>query len=289
MSGTNGRNLPRAERRLWIVGSLGTAMVCLIMVASGAASASITYSGPWGKALVTPSNVIVEESGCAKLTGKAATFSKSTGIVRWDGTAMAQSCKSKLGSGLTSNALEQYASGITYPVRVPVGVHSEMFNVTWNITSTANYTLSYSGSCPQAVNNTTLGFNLVNCEAEAISQVISYADLVDLTTGAIYYPTTSSGNGAFAYSYVENESYCYSGSCYFYNSSVSTPWSHQSTTTLVSFSINATTTGKDKYAIFTYAGGDIVDEFEIYHGKATGSINMGTGGNQAKLVSIVES
>jgi len=277
--------------RLRVFAGSGAVLAVLLMITSSTAGATHIYSSPWGKGLVTPSNVIVELSGCAKVVGKPATFSKKTGVALWAGSAAASTCKKgALGASQTSNALEQYATGLTYPVNVPVGTHTTTFNVTWNITSMANYTLSYKGLCPVAVYNATLGFTDVECIAEAISQVINYAELIDLSTGVITYPSFSSGYGAFAYSYVENFSYCVAAtSCYYSNSSLSTPWSTQSTSVNVNYNITTTTSSTDKYAIFTYVGGDIVDEFEVYHGSATGSINMKTGGESARLVSIVES
>jgi len=277
--------------RMRVIAGSGAVFAVLLMITSSAAGANHTYGSPWGKGLVTPANVIVELSGCAKVVGKPATFSKKTGVALWDGNAAASTCKKgALGASQTSNALEQYATALTYPVSVPIGSHTTTFNVTWNITSTANYTLAYKGTCPTAVWNATLGFTYVECIAEAISQVINYAELVDLTTGVITSPSYSSGYGAFAYSYVENYSYCVSASgCYSSNSSVSTPWSSQSTSLNVNYNITTTTSSADKYAIYTYVGGDIVDEFEVYHGSATGAINMKTGGESARLVSIVVS
>ncbi|HTT26010.1 MAG TPA: hypothetical protein VMH90_03485, partial [Thermoplasmata archaeon] len=99
----------------------GAVVACLLMISASGAGASHIYLAPWSKALVTPTNVIVELSGCAKMTGKPSHFAKSTGIATWQGSAQAQSCKGALGATQTSDALEQYASGITYPVKVPAG------------------------------------------------------------------------------------------------------------------------------------------------------------------------
>ncbi len=272
----------------WLMSGGGAIFACVLM-ASSAAAAGYTYPGPWSKGLVAPTNVIVELSGCSSLTGKAATFSKHTGDAAWIGSASAKSCPSPLGKQTTSTALEQYAVGLTYPVKVPVGIHPVTFNVTWNISAIANYSLTTKGSCPTAV--WTGSFSYVSCIAEAISQVINYAELVNLSSGAIYYPTaTSGGYPAFAYSYVEKYSYCFNATyCTSYNYSASTPWTSQSTTVNVTYSINATTDSMYQYAIYTYVGGDIVDEFEVYHGSATGAINMKTHGYGAQLIDIVES
>lgn len=271
-------------------------LTCLLMISSSAAgagtAATITYKAPFHHALVTPMNDIVELSGCGKEVGKAATFSTATGFGHWAGSASAHTCTGPAGRSIQGSiALVQDAVAVSLPVRVPFGhAVTTSFNVTWNITAVGNYTLVYSGICPVAHYNATLGYGSSYCSAEAITQTIGYAYLVDMTTGAITYPSGFSGFGPYAYKYVYNDSYCSSATtCSYYNSSYSTPFSAFSGTTTVGYTINATTNSADRYAIVTYVGGDIVDQMQYYTGTATGFINMGTLGNQYQLVSVVES
>jgi hypothetical protein len=265
------------------------------MVSSSAAGAAtgavVTYRAPYHHVLVTPQNDIIELSGCGKTVGKTATFSPLTGIGHWAGSAKATSCKGPVGNAVAQSvALIQDAVQVSIPVRVPLGsAHAVNFNITWNVTAAGNYTLSYAGVCPVAVYNATRGYGSSNCIAESITQVIGFAWLVDLTTGAITYPNAFGGSGQYAYSYVENYSYCSSASsCTYYNYSYHTPNTSFSGSTLVTYGINATTNSADRYAIVTYVGGDVVDEMATYTGTATGFINMGTLGNGYTLVSIVE-
>jgi hypothetical protein len=289
MYGMNAKNLATKRTAAWLATGGGAILTCLLMAAAPAAATGLSYTGHWGKGLVTPANVIVESSGCSTVTAKPSTFAVKTGIVHWSGSATTSSCPGKFSQAFTSESVVQYASALTLPVRVPNGVNTVSFVVTWNVTSFANYTLNYKGHCPVAQPSGT-NFTDVDCQAQSISQVIGSSELIDLTTGTVTYPSFTSGNGAFAYSYVQNFSYCIGpSSCYYSNSSATTPWSSQSTSLNVTQNITATTNSHDKYAIFTYAGGDISQTFEVYRGTATGTVNLSTGGNGAKLISIVES
>lgn len=284
----------------WTTGLLtggGAVLACLLMATSAASASGIGYSAPWKKAsVITDADYIAIQQGCYTLSMKNATFAKGSGDATWKAAAAAKSCKGPAGSTVTSEVLVQDAAAIVLPVRVPTGTHSVVFNVTWNVTAVANYSLKFSGTCPLAINNASLGFTISTCDAEAITQTIIDAELVDITTGQVVYATSTSPYPAFAYSYVENESYCYSGSCYYYNGSYSYPsvTNVSNSAATVSSSVNcvsslsATTTSADKYAIYTYVGGDVVMEMEGYHGAASGYFNMKTGGNGARLVSIVE-
>ncbi len=293
-------NKNRSERRAgglgaWWVGGGAALLTCLLMVSSSAAgaatAATITYKAPYHHALVTPMNDIIELSGCGKEIGKPATFSTATGFGHWAGSASARSCSGPAGKAIQGSvALVQDAVAVALPVRVPFGhATATSFNVTWNVTALGNYSLVYSGSCPGAVYNATRGYGYSFCIAEAITQTIGYAYLVDMTTGVITYPTGFSGFSGYAYKYVENYSYCSSASsCTYSNYTYSTPFSSFVGSTLVSYTINATTNSADRYAVVTYVGGDIVDEMQVYTGTAAGFINMGTLGNGYQLVSIVE-
>jgi len=251
---------------------------------------AVVYKAPFHHTLITQQNDIVELSGCGKETGKAATLSAATGLGAWAGSARASTCKGPVGKAVPySVALVQDAVQISVPVHVPLGYHNSTFNVTWKITSNGSYTLAYAGLCPNAVYNATAGYGYSDCVAEAISQVIGYATLVDLTTGAVTYPSIFTGGQPYAYKYVENFSSCSSAtSCTFYNYSAMTPGSTWAGTTTVSFTISVPTSGADRYAVNTYIGGDIVEEMQGYTGTATGFINMATLGNGYQLVSIVQ-
>lgn len=290
------RNFGRGKRLgIWGVGGAAAFATCLLMVlptaAAGPAPALVTYKAPFHHALITPQNDIVELSGCGKEVGKAATLSAATGLGAWAGSARAATCKGPAGKAVSSSiALVQDAVQLSLPVRVPLGYHNTTFNVTWKITSNGSYTLNYAGLCPNAVYNNTTKYGYSDCIAEAITQIIGYASLVDLTTGTVTYPSTFSGNAPYAYKFVENFSSCFSASsCTYYNYSAMTPTSTWAGTTTVSFAITVPTVGTDRYAVNTYIGGDIVEEMMGYTGTATGFINMATLGNGYQLVSIVES
>src|SRR5579863_1867492 len=195
-------NRRRVSRRVgsWVLTGGGAVLACLLVATSSASAAGITYSAPWGKALVT-SMAFTQLSGCAAETGRAAHFTKSTGVLVWQGTGATMTCKGKLGKSVGSSLVNQQAAAISFPVRVPAGSHAVTFNVTWNITANARYTLSFTGRCPVAVPNFTTNYSYSSCEAQSISQVINFAYLVDLTTGAIVYGTQTGGYPAYAYSF----------------------------------------------------------------------------------------
>jgi hypothetical protein len=285
----------RSSGAVSVLLSSGAAIAVGLLLANGPAAATssgLIWTGPWGKGLVTPADVLLNLAGCAAVHGsRSSTFDKRTGLVLWHASATTSGCAGRLGRAIPVNeAVDQRAASLTYPVRVPSGTNSVTFNVTWNLTAEANYSLTYSGHCPGAVYNATLHYGYSLCEAESISQVIATAELVDLTTGVIAYPSSSSGSPATAYSFVENESYCTSASsCTYSNVSASSPWTGQNSSLDVSYLITATTTSADHYAIYTYAGGDVAQLFQVYRGSATGSVNLGTGGHFARLLSIVES
>ncbi|MCI4330594.1 MAG: hypothetical protein L3K19_01950 [Thermoplasmata archaeon] len=277
----------------WASGAIAV-FTCLIMVSSTAAGgtvpATVTYHAPYHHALVTPYNDITELSGCGKISGKPAVFSASTGFGHWTGAARASTCTGPAGKASpASYALIQDAVQVSLPVHVPLGsAVTTTFNVTWNLTAMGNYSLVYSGKCPNAVYNASRGYGYSQCVAEAISQVIVDATLVDMTTGVVTYPSFFT-NGPYAYNFVDNYSYCYNAtSCSYYNSSAHTALSAFSGTTLLHYGITAVTNSADRYAIATYIGGDVVMEMQTYTGVATGYINMGTLGNGYQLVSIVE-
>ncbi|MCI4368808.1 MAG: hypothetical protein L3K09_04515 [Thermoplasmata archaeon] len=277
------------------VGVVGAVLACLIMVTPAASGSSasflITYKAPYKGTLITPYNDIIELMGCGKEVAKPATFSAHTGIGHWTGAAKATTCKGSLGKAVAqSTALVQDAVQVSIPVKVPFGrANTITFNVTWNITAMGNYTLSYSGLCPNPVYNATAGYGYTDCYADAITQVIVGAWLVDLTTGQITNPVSYPGYNLYAYKFVQNYSYCYNATyCPWYNSSFSTASSSFSGSSVVSFNITAVTNSADKYAIATYVGGDIVEELSTYTGTATGYLNMGTLGNGYNLVSVLE-
>ncbi len=280
----------RSGRILGWATAAGALCTVFLMASSASAAPAISFTGPWGKALVTPANVIVELQGCATATGKSATFSKKTGLALWQGTASAKTCKGPLGKGIESVAINQNAVGITYPIRAPAGTNSVTVNVSWNISASASYSLKYGGTCPAAVYNASMGYGYEDCVAEAITQFIGSAEVIDLTTGAISYASSTSGAyPAFAYKYVENYSFCYNATyCTYSNYSAFTPWTSQNTTSVYNMSISLSMTSADKYAVYTYVGGDFAMDFDVYHGSASGTFNMATGGNGAKLVSITE-
>lgn len=293
MEGT--RRTPTVALRLrsvWIGGAVAAVALTMLMApASAASSPNFVYKAPFHKALITPTNDLWEATGCAKATHKLATLHASTGAGGWSGSASAGSCKGPVSKAIDSYAISQGAVQVTLPVKVPGGsATTTTFNVTWDVTAKGNYSLSYTGSCPLAVYNATLGYGYSQCEAIAISQVIGFTELVDLTTGVITYPTVAA-SGAFAYDIVENYSYCYNATncVWIYNLGYSTGSSSYSGLNVENFSVTAVTNHADKYALETYIGGDLVVEFATYDGHGSAYMNLATGGNGYKLVSVTES
>jgi len=194
-------------------------------------------------------------------------------------------CTGKLRKALTDNiAQAEGATEVSIPVRTPFGVATlTTFNVTWNISATGNIALRTTSPCIDPLPANTSG--TYQCVATAISSLIGNAWLVDLTNGSVTMASNApivSGVATEVLNYTSCSPNCTS---YHFLFSSGAPFSGPQSDT---FTIAATTNHAHKYAIVTYVGGWAAAELVGYLGHGTAFVNMGSGGNGARLVSIVE-
>jgi hypothetical protein len=266
----------------------GAALLLTVITALAPASSAYgphTYTAPYAKTLTVANNDIFEVNGCAKGTSAAAHFKATTGIATWSGKDSAKSCGGPLGRAVTySIALSQGTVESVIPIAAPspvAGTHN--ISVNWVITASGNIALTKSGTCPAPTVNSA-GYGYEDCVAEAINQVLADTWLVDLTNGSVTYSSNYFASD-YVYNYTENFTDCYP-TCYYYNYSAAYGAPYSGTTSWTG-NISAWMVPSHKYAVVTYIGGDLVMEMQVYHGAASGYINMSTNGNHADLSSIV--
>lgn len=277
----------RARATRWgFGGATGALAVCLVIVNPAAASGPISYTHPWKQATVVPYANYLTRNGCVELSGRSVTFAKATGYALWKADGAARSCGRALGSSSYSEALDESLVAVTVPVRVPVGTNAVSINVTWNLVASANETYAVTGACPAAVYNASLGYGESYCAIESIAETYLFVELIDVTTGAVSYPSTFP-TGAYAYALYSNGTYCSSASsCTTTVTTVGTPSQSDHVSGPVVLTVNATTTSKDRYAVFTYVGGEVLQYITGFRGRTTGAVDMRTAGDHARLASI---
>jgi hypothetical protein len=264
----------------WIVAWVVT--VAILMLAAPLTEAR-TYRAPYAHYLATGYGVVRQVSGCANEKSSKPTFNGHNGIGFWSGHASAKTCAGGLQSNVTSSV---GASGggaeVAIGIHMPAGLaRITTIAVTWNFSAsgTANLTINRPCPIPVLVNGT--GTSI--CVAQAVAMIVGDAWLVDLTNGSVVYAYNSpisigqyntSENTTICNPNCTSGTYSYAGGAAFSGAQSAT------------FTISATTDSAHKYAIVTYLGGTISTEMQGYGGRATGSINMGTGGNEYQLVSV---
>jgi hypothetical protein len=264
------------------IGALAT-VFGLVLVAP--ATTALTYRAPYAHVEQVKLDWLRSATGCASRSGSMPTFNGATGNFSWRGKTSVGYCTSHLHRALTDNVAEsEGASELSVPVRAPSrGVSPVTIDVTWNLTAAGSISIHPTGPCidPLAANTSGSYF----CYAIAQASLMGGAWLVDLTNGSV---TTASNQpivSGVGYEYLNYTSCSPNCTSFAFGFKSGAPFSGLQSDTFV---INATMNSAHKYALVTYVGGFAGVELDGYAGHARASVNIGTAGNGAQLVSIVE-
>jgi hypothetical protein len=273
---------PNRSTPWWLLGAF-LAVCGIVLIAP--ATTGVTYSPPYTHVQQSKLDWLKETTGCAKQSSTAPKFDPTTGNVSWKGSASAGRCHGKLSKAFTDDLGEaEGASEVSIPVRVPLGTATPTtFNVTWNLTASGNIGALRTSPCADPLPaNTTGSYECVGAE---YASLLGGAWLVDLTDGSV---TMASNDPIVTGVAIESLNYTLcSPNCtsYHFSFKTGTAFSGPQSDT---FTINATTNHADRYDLVTYVGGWVAVELDGYTGNASAFVNMGSSGNGAQLVSIVE-
>ncbi len=284
------RGLFAGRAGTWGLGGGGAVLVLLMLWTPTAAAgpAAISYSAPYHHALITDTTDYLNETGCAKETARPTVFDPAKGVGSWAGTASARSCKGSIGKSiLTSEAVSDRAVMMTIPLKVPAGTATGVtIAVTWNISVKLDASMSYHGTCPAPTVTPNTSFAYTSCVEQYAAEVIGGAYVVDLTTGAVSFPGGLTPTLPGIYDYYDDIVYC-SPNCTTFNFSYPGGKAFSGPDTLT-WNISMTTDHADQYALATWMGGEVACEISYVTGHSSGYVNMATGGNGFRLVSITE-
>ncbi len=267
----------------WALGALAALSA---VVVTAPASMAQTYTPPYAHVQETKYDFLRSVTGCARETSGSPTYSAPTGNETWWGKTAAGTCSASAQKAILESLAEaEGATELAIPVTAPSGRSTPTtFNVTWNITASGAIGAFKVGACVDPLTAGTSGS--YECTAAAIAELIGGAWLVDLTTGNVTLASNQpivSGIGYEKVNYTICTPNCTSYSFPFRSGAA---FSGPQTDT---FTINSTTDHADRYAIVTFVGGLVIAGLEGYTGHVAASVNIGTHGNGAQLVSIVES
>ncbi|MCI4367470.1 MAG: hypothetical protein L3K08_06940 [Thermoplasmata archaeon] len=286
----------------------GAGMVVLILLSSSLASAGIAHPRSFPGATWTP-NGSRYFSGCATSKMTNPSWSATSGIGRWAGTAFASTC----GTARGGPSVFSYSSASGgYSVNAPVTLASGAggVNVTWALKLSAWDTAGAAATagCPSTTiaSNTNYGYTWYNytytyadCYAIASVGAYAYAYLVDLTNGTYYFANTtwaglSNISGIESYSF--SDTYTYSNSSYWiYNGSYSSNSSYSygvrgsitgsyAPQALITGTFNASHT----YVVYASVSASVYAEVAGYSsGHARAYYNAQTNGHHESIKSIV--
>jgi len=222
------------------------AMLVILSPLSGGVRPASTISPPFTGATAN-TGTSWNSNGCG--AGKVTAYTKwspATGVGVFGGVASAKSACKRLGSvGGGGGGNVQGNWYLTIPLTLPSGTHSVQPN--WTIAYAAAERLLVTKPCPPVVLSST-GYGNSYCSVSAQFDLNMYADLVDQTNGS-YFGTSNYFYGIYNYSDQYNDTYCYSGTCHYYNSSYGSPASLSATLPFVWF-INGTFNGSHKYNLY---------------------------------------
>jgi hypothetical protein len=264
---------------------LGTLVAITGLILTAPASQGLTIKAPYVHVVQTKLDWLQAKTGCAKVRSSTPAFRPVSGNISWTGSASVGRCGGVLSKAFTDNLAEsEGASELSIAVRVPAGSATHTtFNVTWNLTVSGGIGTLTTGPCYDPLPSNTSGS--YECVAVEYASLIGGAWLVDLTNGTVTLASNAPVASGVAVETV-NYTLC-SPNCTSYPFSFKTGSAFSGLQT-DTFTINATTNHADRYDLVTYVGGWAAAELDGFSGRASAFVNMGTSGNGAQLVSIME-
>jgi len=242
-----------------------------------------TISPPYTGATVSP-NTQWGSSGCGKGTITSYTkWSPATGVGSFGGSDVAKSACKHLGSvggGGSGNTYGYWQ--LTIPVSLPSGTHSVQPNWTIAYAATEHYLITKA--CPTPVVPTT-GNAYYYCNVDASFNFYFSGYMIDATNNSYFggYPYSYYLSN---YSYQDNNTYCYSGTCYNSNYSYGSPATVSASVPFTMY-INGTFNASHVYHLIMYMDASAYARAQGYGSSlAVASITLHNGLTLTKLNSI---
>lgn len=203
-----------------IVSAGGSAGVALLVIAAPLVAATVTHTAPYKHSSFWNQPYVQYGGTCKKSASVTSTrWLPLTGNFTTNTVATAKGCAPNAVGYANAYAYADTYSTVAFPMKVKTGGHNFSVYISYNLTVTASATGTYT-PCPVAVNTPGVS-TYSSCDWGVGAYTQWYVELYDATNHSYEYGSYNHGGtdvqGPSNFTGVSNSSYCYSGSCHYYN------------------------------------------------------------------------